>query len=167
MSWVGGTLLEAQSTPDHGVAESEFLDDWKNQLPEMWRNYVALSTLKVLHSHSYSIPIICSPYYFLVQILSPIEREDQVRHRFRGSFGFRDGYEHKWQTTREVARKIQEHKAIVWGMFGITPKMVGCMFFQHQLNFSFVIHFTAFGSTPCHLKLVMLSFSRSIIRADG
>lgn len=56
MSWVGGLLLQAQSTPEQGVVESEFLGDWKNQLPEVWRKHVALSALKVSLS------------YFIIQI---------------------------------------------------------------------------------------------------
>lgn len=124
MSWVGGLLLQAQSTPEQGVVESEFLGDWKNQLPEVWRKHVALSALKV----SLSYFIIQIPWHGLlttflsVQILSPIERKDHVRHQFRGSLGFCGGCEYQRQTSREVAREIQEHKAIVDEMLEIIYK---------------------------------------------
>lgn len=39
--------------PDQGVTESEFLGEWKNQMPEAWRKHVALNALKVLPSHSF------------------------------------------------------------------------------------------------------------------
>ena len=35
---------------DQRVAESDFLSDWKNQLPEEWRKHTALSALRVMHS---------------------------------------------------------------------------------------------------------------------
>ncbi|MCJ1465876.1 hypothetical protein MMC07_004495 [Pseudocyphellaria aurata] len=50
VSWIGGLLLELQSSPD-GVAESEFLAEWKNQLPELWRNHALLRSLKCIYSH--------------------------------------------------------------------------------------------------------------------
>lgn len=52
VGWVGGLLLEAQPTRSQGVAESEFLGDWKNQLPEEWRKHVDLSVLKCKYYHS-------------------------------------------------------------------------------------------------------------------
>lgn len=95
MSWVGGLLLEAQSTRNQSVAESEFLGDWKNQLPEEWRKHVDLSALKVLPSHSSSYSNDVLIVFFSVQILSLIEREDHVRHRYRRSFGWCDGHEYQ------------------------------------------------------------------------
>lgn len=49
VSWVGEILLEELSIPDQAVAESDFLNNWKNQLPEEWRKHAALSALKVMH----------------------------------------------------------------------------------------------------------------------
>lgn len=112
MGWVGGLLLEAQPTRSQGVAESEFLGDWKNQLPEEWRKHVDLSVLKVPpHSSSNSHDVLI--VFFSVQILSLIERKDHVRHQFRRAFGCYGGHEYQRQTTRKVAREIQEHKAII------------------------------------------------------
>ncbi len=51
VSWVGAMLLEAEAPPlfDQGIAESGFINDWKDQLPESWRKDAALSALKVTH----------------------------------------------------------------------------------------------------------------------
>lgn len=47
VAWVGEMLLETQPLGDQGVAESDFLSDWKDQLPEEWRKYATLSALRV------------------------------------------------------------------------------------------------------------------------
>lgn len=50
-----------------------------------------------------------------------------------------------------------------------TLKLLMCVY-QHQLYLSLATQFKSrpsSGLSPCHLRLVILSFSRSIIRADG
>ena len=46
ISWVGITILEAQPTPEVMLV-SEFLYDWKSQLPEAWREDATLEVIKV------------------------------------------------------------------------------------------------------------------------
>ena len=46
--WVGETYLEAMApTPGSAIGRSEFLNAWKDHLPEPWRNEVSLSKLTV------------------------------------------------------------------------------------------------------------------------
>ena len=47
--WLGAILLEAQSTSAGGVLTSDFLRDWKDQLPDTWRMYATLDALKVFY----------------------------------------------------------------------------------------------------------------------
>ena len=47
--WLGAILLEAQSTSAEGVLTSNFLRDWKDQLPDTWRTYATLDALKVFY----------------------------------------------------------------------------------------------------------------------
>ena len=51
VSWVGVTVLEAQLDPE-GALISDFILDWKNQLPETWRECATLETIKVILFHS-------------------------------------------------------------------------------------------------------------------
>lgn len=46
--WVGETYLEAMApAQDSAIGRSEFLDAWKDHLPDSWRDEVALSKLTV------------------------------------------------------------------------------------------------------------------------
>lgn len=46
--WVGETYLETTATSNaSAIAESEFLNGWKDQLPESWREDVSIAILPV------------------------------------------------------------------------------------------------------------------------
>lgn len=48
MRWVGETYLEATAIGSAlAIGESEFLNAWKDLLPEAWRNDVSISGLSV------------------------------------------------------------------------------------------------------------------------
>lgn len=61
VSWVGGVILEAQEpfNTDFLESESEFIINWRDQLPEIWRENAKLSALKVgttlAHKNRYTI----------------------------------------------------------------------------------------------------------------
>lgn len=47
VSWVGCVILEAQEPSYIDILESEFIINWQDQLPEIWRENAKLSALKV------------------------------------------------------------------------------------------------------------------------
>lgn len=48
IKWIGETYLEATApTEKHAIGRSEFLNAWRDLLPETWRNAAALSNLPV------------------------------------------------------------------------------------------------------------------------
>lgn len=48
IKWIGETYLEATApTEKHAIGRSEFLNAWKDLLPETWRNAASLSKLSV------------------------------------------------------------------------------------------------------------------------
>lgn len=52
MQWVGETYLEAMAPmEDSAIGRSEFLNAWKDHLPESWRDGVALTELPVSCMH--------------------------------------------------------------------------------------------------------------------
>lgn len=54
IQWVGETYLQAMApTSGSAIGRSEFLNAWKDHLPESWRNEVAFSKLPVRYSLSY------------------------------------------------------------------------------------------------------------------
>ena len=55
VSWVGMRLLESHNG-SKSTAISDFMKDWQNQLPEIWREDAALDVLKV-NSFNHWIPI--------------------------------------------------------------------------------------------------------------
>lgn len=65
VGWIGGVLLESESTPKGSIVELDFLSDWKNQVPEEWRKHVAASVLKVLNPCRFS-------YWLSNHTLSPV-----------------------------------------------------------------------------------------------
>jgi len=49
-------ILESQSTPE-GIQMSDFLREWKGQLPEAWRELATMDVIKVRALHGSSVPI--------------------------------------------------------------------------------------------------------------
>lgn len=59
--WVGETYLEAMApTPGSAIGRSEFLNAWKDYLPEPWRNEAVLSKLTVSGYPSSFVPLLAS-----------------------------------------------------------------------------------------------------------
>lgn len=53
VKWIGETYLEATAPAEkRAIGRSEFLNAWKDLLPETWRNEASLSNLPVSHIKS-------------------------------------------------------------------------------------------------------------------
>lgn len=45
--WVGAVMLESQGHSTEGIHIPEFLREWQNLLPEVWRGFANLEIIKV------------------------------------------------------------------------------------------------------------------------
>ena len=61
------------------IAEPDFLNEWRNQLPEQWRRFAALSELKV-SQNNYQYQNLVSDFTVQVQILALLEWYGSLRN---------------------------------------------------------------------------------------
>lgn len=63
------------------IAEIDLLTEWRNQLPEQWRHFAALSELKVSHNEFWYQDDLISDRSIEVQILSLVQWYGSLRNR--------------------------------------------------------------------------------------
>lgn len=57
--WIATIFLETQTRADQTIAVDEFLDSWRNHLPENWRDFAKLELIQVCRNAFVCQPIFC------------------------------------------------------------------------------------------------------------